>query len=879
MVLVIAYAPRLGGFDGFIVSLTTSMPKRTYGSAVRKRTLWVLKGLIQFANLETTAPVSSAVSYRWLDRDTGHPKVIFQGTLTDLWQVCRAAAPAEKLTQTEVREALYALDKFLGILRDHRISTQGSPQWHFTLELWSPRTDDNLAAADRLWQAKQAQKHARGTLSPQRHESPDSERIRVYCRWYIKTYGQIKILPKLARRAIALDRLYVNVVVSTDEGVKPLSSCEEQAFNERFTSRHLLFDSTQLEDGMAIAQRHGRLMVLGYPGVGKSTFLRKLGLDAARMTEAERGCCIPVLVELKLWSQENIDLTTYLQREIYRGPVAEADDSLTTHLRQGNLLILFDGLDEVPAEKLSTCIDQIRAFVHQFDGNRWAIACRTADYCYSFPGVVELEVVGFSDQQIQRFIANWFAAETQACDQAQVTLWQALNQSRNLPIKELARTPLLLFYLCLVHEQGGVLPKSRGQIYSKILEIFLAEWPRQKNIESDPSLAPTGLSAYAKQKLLAAIAYDCFRDNQLVFSRLYLQQAIEVFVTQGPPWVRGMDPGLLLEDLESRRGLVVERFQGYFSFSHLTLQEYLAAQYVVDHSETRPVLIDHSGDRRWREVVLIAVETLDNRSLELLDPLIQRTWECLVAHPGLTQLLKSIHQCTVELFGPAPTLVQRASVTAAVSAIAAARASDVDIELAVGPAIAAPLTRASDSAMAMAQGGLAIATAGINSALAVATARALAADEDRAAEIDQVIYGASELIDQASTGQGSDQTNRAEAVQQAVTASQRQLTSLAETGQPLPKALAHWVYALPAHVVALPSPTAAPAEWLCWTHQLEQGWFSALGCDRLTLTLTVAEAQAWDTYTYRCELISRGLDAVFSQGGGQKLRDRLLRCD
>jgi hypothetical protein len=852
------------------------MPKRTYGPAVRKRTLMVLKALIQFANLETTAPINSTISYRWIDRDTAHPKVIFQATLSDLWQVCCSTTQAEDLTQTEVREALYALDKFLGILRDHRISTQGSPQWHFTLALWSTRTDNNLAAADRLWQAKQAQKLARGALS---QEVSDCDRIRAYCRWYLQTYGQIKILPKLARRTIDLDRLYVNVVVSTDEGVKLLSPCDQQAFNERFANRHPLFDSAQLEDGMAIAQRHGRLMVLGHPGVGKSTFLRKLGLDAARMTEAEKGCCIPVLVELKLWSQENIDLTTYLQREIYRGPGADSDDPLTTHLRQGNLLILFDGLDEVPAEKLGTCIDQIRAFVHQFDRNRWAIACRTADYSYGFPNVVEVEVVGFSDRQIQQFIENWFIAKTPDCNQAPLTLWQTLNRSRNLPIKELARTPLLLFYLCLVHEQGGELPKSRGQIYGKILEIFLAEWPRQKNIERDPSLAPTGLTAYAKQKLLAAIAYDRFKDNQLVFSQLYLQQAIEAFVSQGPPWFREINPGLLLEDLESRRGLVVERFQGYFSFSHLTLQEYLAAQYVVEHPETRPVLIEYSADRRWREVVLIAVETLDNRSLELLDPLIQRTWECLASHPALTQLLKNIHRCAVELFGPAPTLGQRASVTAAVSAIAAARASDLDTAMVVGPAIAAPLTRAADSAMAMAQGGLAIATAGVNSALAVATARALAADEDRAAEIDQVIHSASELIDQARTEPNLDQANRVEAVRQAVTASQRQLASLAETDQSLPKALVQWVSALPACVAALPSPTAAPAEWLHWTHQLEQGWFSALGCDRPTLTLTVAEAKAWDTYTYRCELVSRSLDAVFSQGTGQNLRDRLLRCD
>lgn len=887
----------LGGLTQLYRFFNYPMPKRTYGTAVKKRTLMVLKALIQFANLEAMAISPSNISYRWLDRDTGQPKLIIQSTLTELWQVCCSTAQTEAqtddLTQAEVRESLYALDRFLGILHDHRISTQGSPHWYFTLVLWSTQTDNNLAFADRLWRDKQAQKKAGldrgprwskiGALGPSPPAPPPADfsqgasQLKSYGQWFVKTHGQIKILPNVARRSIALDHIYVNVSVSTGEGIIHLSSTAIEAFTDRFNSRRPLIDSSALEDGIHVAHQQSRLMVLGIPGSGKSTFLKKLGLDAIKTTEKTGDLYIPVLVELKLWSQGDTDLKTYIQQEIYRRPTEADGDDLTDHLKQGRLLILLDGLDEVPVEALGTCIDQLRAFIKAFDQNRFVISCRTSDYSYGFSQFVDVEVVGFSDAQIKKFIENWFAAGAKPKDNHHLSLWKLLNQSRNLPIKELARTPLLLFYLCLVHETGVSLPQTRGQVYAKILDIFLAEWPRQKNTDGGSKKAQPTLTLYSERKLLAEIAYKSFRSNQLVFSKLYLQKMIDEFLARGAESIRSIDTGFLLQEIEARQGILVERFQGYFSFSHLTLQEYLTAQCVAENAAAEQVMCAHVGDRRWREVILIAIESLGDRGIDLLEPMYHLACDRLAVHPKLIVLLQGIQQCALNLFGSTATLAHRASVAAAVSAIAAARASDVDIPLVVGPAIAAPLTRASDSAMAMAGGG-AIAAAGVNSAVALATARALSADEVRATEINQVIHGASELIDQVSEGNSPDNADNTKVIALVLDASQRQLANLVATNpSALPAALAQLTAALPTHIATLPAPDASTA-WLPWALRLEQGWLSALGIDRATVTLTVAEATAWETYLYQCELISRSLDGTLPQSRhrGQKLRARLL---
>ena len=53
-----------------------------------------------------------------------------------------------------------------------------------------------------------------------------------------------------------------------------------------------------------LANNKQYLMVLGGPGVGKSTFLRKVGLEALKKKEGNFAHeCIPVFIELKRFTE------------------------------------------------------------------------------------------------------------------------------------------------------------------------------------------------------------------------------------------------------------------------------------------------------------------------------------------------------------------------------------------------------------------------------------------------------------------------------------------------------------------------------------------------------------------------------------------------
>src|SRR5206468_1341029 len=54
-----------------------------------------------------------------------------------------------------------------------------------------------------------------------------------------------------------------------------------------------------------------------------------------------------------------------------------------------------------------------------------------------------------------------------------------------------------------------------------------------------------------------------------------------------------------------QQGLIVERATDIYSFSHLTLQEYLAARHFFENGKIAWLVENHLFDPRWREVFLL----------------------------------------------------------------------------------------------------------------------------------------------------------------------------------------------------------------------------------------------------------------------------------
>ncbi len=79
-----------------------------------------------------------------------------------------------------------------------------------------------------------------------------------------------------------------------------------------------------------------------------------------------------------------------------------------------------------------------------------------------------------------------------------------------------------------------------------------------------------------------------------------------------------LDGKKVLTEIEVQQGILVQRAEKIYSFSHLTLQEYLTAQYIVDKNLIEYLVSNHLTDTRWQEVFLLVAGLMRGGADELL---------------------------------------------------------------------------------------------------------------------------------------------------------------------------------------------------------------------------------------------------------------------
>ena len=465
---------------------------------------------------------------------------------------------------------------------------------------------------------------------------------------YRYRHCQLKVLGM--PRPVNLEEVYTSVRLLDPEGIKALESLEalEKAYREQ--RRRRLDDSEEkAKPGVNLARAEQYLMVLGSPGAGKSTFLRKMGLEALKGNKGGlKHRCIPVFIELKRLIESNIDLKQLIVQEFETCNFPRAEEFTNRALRQGRLLILLDGLDEVPTDTLTNAIRTIQDFVDQYKANRFIASCRTAAYRTSFRQFTDVAMADFDDTQMEQFITNWFSSPEDKQGQKAQTCWEVLQRPENQSAKELAQTPLLLTFLCLVYGRAQRFPENRGQLYGKALRILLEEWAAEKAIMQADIY--DGLSTELEEVLLAEIACEGFIKDQLFFTRRELVDAIKKFLASNLNAPQHLDGEAVLTAIAVQQGIFIERADDAYSFSHLTLQEYLTAQYVVDHRRITQLVNDHLFDERWREVFLMVPGLLRGGTDNLLLQIKEKATE-QISTPKLKVLLVWADQATNSSIG------------------------------------------------------------------------------------------------------------------------------------------------------------------------------------------------------------------------------------
>ncbi len=432
-----------------------------------------------------------------------------------------------------------------------------------------------------------------------------------------KRCGTMRVLDMT--RPIDLDTIYTDVnILQEITGRQRLAQVEllKNYRVEEFDRLGFAHARRERTSGIAAVEKFDKLMLLGKPGAGKTTFLKRLAtLCNADIFQGQR---VPIFIALKEFADEpeRPNLLTYINQWLHEMGIPETQT--TEHLlEQGRGFLLLDGLDEVSETTSKQVLQEIQSFSNRFSKNAFVVSCRIAAKEFTFQQFTEVEVADFNDDQITDFTTRWFQSKQNA-DKSK----QFLEKLQAYPrIKELATNPLLLTLLCLVFEGRTDFPANRSELYKEGLDVLLKKWDGTRSIEREQVYQE--LSLKRKEDLLSQLAFITFDSGNYFFKRKEAEHIIEHYIQNLPnaqtnPEALRLDSEAVLKLIEAQHGLLVERARAIYSFSHLTFHEYFTAREIETRDDLHQILISHLYEKRWREVFLLTVGMLKNTDSLLL---------------------------------------------------------------------------------------------------------------------------------------------------------------------------------------------------------------------------------------------------------------------
>lgn len=345
------------------------------------------------------------------------------------------------------------------------------------------------------------------------------------------------------------------------------------------------------------------ILLVGRPGSGKSTALARLLLEEAQQNQGDAGeKRIPVLVELRYYQTSVLDL---IQDFFRRHNLVLEIHQVETLLSQNHLLLLVDGLNELPSEAARQDIVKLR------NHRRVPMIFTTRDLSLGGDFGIEKqwEMLPLTELQMQEFIKSHLSSE-----QADA-MWRQLKDRT----RKFAETPLLLWMLCELFGQVEEIPHNLGEVF----RVFTRAYENNSIRKHGVAALKGDVQPLSDRRLwfpaLHHLAYLMMQgetpvDSRTVISREEAEEELQALFSQEPyPDKTARD---CLDDLMKYHLLQIKS-GNEIEFRHQLFQEYYAAEWLV---QQLPNLSDEQlkyyflNYLKWTEAIAIALGFLDNET-------------------------------------------------------------------------------------------------------------------------------------------------------------------------------------------------------------------------------------------------------------------------
>ncbi|MGB7441086.1 MAG: HEAT repeat domain-containing protein [Coleofasciculaceae cyanobacterium] len=355
------------------------------------------------------------------------------------------------------------------------------------------------------------------------------------------------------------------------------------------------------------------ILLVGSPGVGKSTALLRCLVSFAKKELEKPEPRIPVLVRLKEYhvrfsSSEDPSGMLTLIRNALKPQLRLKIPEIEELLFQKRLILLLDGLNEMPADTVRT---QLKAFREECRDSEIPLISTTRELGSGDLGIKRrLEIQPLNSSEIDRFLRECMPSQAQR-------VWQLLSRDN----RELSRTPFVLWMLYQLFQETGVVVETLGEAFRQFFRYF------KKYKEDAPT---TDERRKAWNPWLEYLAFTMLNstgqnDSGLVISdelaeKILAEKFGELYGSSSR--IEELLKYHLLERISDRE----------ISFHHQLIQEYYGAEYLLPQL-TRLIKkqsgqkytafeIDYLNQLKWTEPISIMLglpEIKDNPARRIIE--------------------------------------------------------------------------------------------------------------------------------------------------------------------------------------------------------------------------------------------------------------------
>lgn len=373
-----------------------------------------------------------------------------------------------------------------------------------------------------------------------------------FIEYFERTYKQFSIINTIAlkNKQLKLDDIYVPLTLS--HRIKD----KQQYYKIKFYPK-------------ALISKYKKILVTDTAGMGKSTLMKKIFLDAVENNKA-----IPILIELRRLTDTNT-LIQEIQNQLT--PInKDFDQELLLDLfASGGFTFILDGYDEIQLIHKDKVSLNIQDFIYKAHNNTFILTSRPE---HGLAGFGDFEEFRIKELELEEALTLLQKYDNEG--EVSKLLIYKLDEIDYKGVREFLVNPLLVSLLYTAFEYKQAIPLKKHLFYKQVFDAYYETHDLTKGASFiHDKYSKLGIDDF--EKVLRVLGYLCFQKHKIEFSKDEFSKILDE--CQDLCREIKFNNADFIKDLTKTVPLFTKDGLLY-KWSHKSLQEYFAAQFIYRDS-------------------------------------------------------------------------------------------------------------------------------------------------------------------------------------------------------------------------------------------------------------------------------------------------------